>query len=112
MGGEYWAPVNAGDLNTQVDQAYEAMLDRAADTVPVNIQVTKILEHGSADSAIVDEARKGHDLVVMGSRGRGELRALLLGSVSHEVLHTSRVPVLIVHMPEEEPAQGAGQTIG
>jgi nucleotide-binding universal stress UspA family protein len=98
MGGEYWAPVNAGDLNTQVDQAYEAMLDRAADTVPVNIQVTKILEHGSADSAIVDEARKGHDLVVMGSRGRGELYSLLLGSVSRHVLQASPIPVLVVHL--------------
>jgi nucleotide-binding universal stress UspA family protein len=98
MGGEYWAPVNADDLNSEVDQAYQAMLDRAADTVPVNIQVAKILEHGSAGSAIVDEAGKGHDLVVMGSRGHGELYSLLLGSVSHHVLQASPIPVLVVHL--------------
>ena len=97
MAGEYWAPVNADDL-TQVDRAYEAMLDRAADTVPVDIQVTQILEHGSAGSAIVDEAGKGHDLVVMGSRGRGELYSLLLGSVSRHVLQASPIPVLVVHL--------------
>ena len=46
---------------------------------------------------VLDQVREGqHDLVVMGARGRSGIGALLLGSVSHNVLHHSPVPVLIV----------------
>ncbi|HEV8650268.1 MAG TPA: universal stress protein [Actinomycetes bacterium] len=34
-------------------------------------------------------------MIVMGSRGRTDLAALVLGSVAHKVLHLSDRPVLI-----------------
>jgi nucleotide-binding universal stress UspA family protein len=49
-------------------------------------RLTATLASGDAADAILAEAKKAKaDMIVMGSRGFGDLRGLLLGSVSHKV---------------------------
>lgn len=75
-----------------------AILRQARDRVPDDLPVTTILTEQPIRTQLIRRINEGHhDLVVMGSRGRGALRAALLGSASHYVLHHSSVPVLIVH---------------
>ena len=101
----------AGLLPTQedADREAEATLRAARTRIDDDIPVTTIVGQGSAAAAILKRAVDGtHDLIVMGSRGRGGAAAALLGSVSHDVLHHSRVPVLIVHADEGAAGFGAG----
>ncbi len=52
---------------------------------------------GYAARDIVDDAQE-HDVsvIVMGSRGRGDLAGLVLGSTAHKVIHLADRPVLVV----------------
>jgi nucleotide-binding universal stress UspA family protein len=97
LGGAYWAPVSLESLGADADVSHQRLLAAAAGGIPTDVPVTTLIRRGPAASAILEEAGTGgHDLIVMGSRGRGELRSLLLGSVSHQVLQASPIPVLIV----------------
>jgi nucleotide-binding universal stress UspA family protein len=95
----------AAGLGPALLREADRVVRAAADRVPDDISVTTILTEDPIRSAIMARIREGHhDLVVMGSRGRGTVRSAVLGSVSHHVLHHSPVPVLIVHAdPEPEP---------
>ena len=98
------APLNLPALRLQTEHACQRLLAAAVDTVPEDIPVQTIIRYGAPGAAIVEEARAGdHDLIIMGSRGRGELRSLLLGSVSHHVVQASPSPVLVVHAPAMRP---------
>ena len=93
----------------QVHEAQQADLSRqlrgAADSVPPDLPVTHRLLDGDPGREILRAAREGdHDLIVMGSRGRGRMTAALLGSVSRRVMHDAHVPVMVVHRPREGAA--------
>jgi nucleotide-binding universal stress UspA family protein len=103
MAGPY-----TGLLPTQEDADKEAAatLKEAAGTLDDDMTVTTIVGQGAAAAAIIKRAADGgHDLIVMGSRGRGGAAAALLGSVSHSVLNHSHVPVLIVHADDAATAR-------
>ena len=52
---------------------------------------------GYAAREIVSDAKEvDADVIVMGSRGRGDIAGLLLGSTAHKVIHLSDRPVLVV----------------
>jgi nucleotide-binding universal stress UspA family protein len=90
------APV--GDLTQNAEATAEAVLLRGRASVPADVSVTTVLTAQPVLPALLQQIEAGrHDLVVMGSRGRGAVRSALLGSVSHYVLHHSPIPVLIVH---------------
>jgi nucleotide-binding universal stress UspA family protein len=53
--------------------------------------------YGHAAREIVEDARAHNvGVIVMGSRGRGDLAGLLLGSTAHKVIHLADRPVLVV----------------
>ena len=97
----------AATLGPALLREADRVVRAAADRVPDDISVTTILTEDPIRSAIMARIREGHhDLVVMGSRGRGTVRSAVLGSVSHHVLHHSPVPVLIVHADPEPGPKG------
>jgi nucleotide-binding universal stress UspA family protein len=92
-------------LSEELEQESSEILASAIERVPDDIPVTKVLTHEPIRNALHEQVMSGHhDLLVMGSRGRGAIRASLLGSVSHYALNHSPIPVLIVHTEEDRAA--------
>ena len=57
---------------------------------------TKLLQ-GNPGSIILDFCEKEkYDIIIMGSRGMGKFKELVLGSVSSKILHHSSCPVMII----------------
>ena len=100
------APGGVRQLHDDQQTDLDKRLRAAADRVPDDLSLTTRLLDGDPARELLRAAREGdHDLIVMGSRGRGRVTAALLGSVSNRVMHDSPVPVMIVHSPrgDEDP---------
>lgn len=72
----------------------ESAQAQVGDTVPLE---TQLIEGPPASAILRVAAEDGCDMIVLGSRGRGQVAGLLLGSVSNTVAQRAQCPVLIVH---------------
>lgn len=85
------------ELRRALTEAGRQVLDRAASMLPSGCEVTKVNEVGNPGQIILDTAETIQaDLVAVGTRGRGQLTEIVLGSVSHRVLMHATRPTLVV----------------
>jgi nucleotide-binding universal stress UspA family protein len=69
---------------------------KVAEAAGVAVETLHVADKATADG-IVDAAKeKGADLIVMATHARRGIGQLLLGSETTEVLHLSKIPVLVV----------------
>jgi nucleotide-binding universal stress UspA family protein len=84
-----WDGPGKGEMDRQLRQAAELL------SAPGREVTTAVLQ-GRPASTLIEEARRLEvDLLVVGSRGRGRLESILLGSVSGETVERAPCSVLI-----------------
>ena len=77
-----------------VDAAIEKTTSVFKDT---RIQIYTLIKEGDVGDVIVETAASlGIDQIVMGARGLGRIKGMLLGSVSQKVIQLSKCPVTLV----------------
>jgi nucleotide-binding universal stress UspA family protein len=82
--------------------AWRSLTDTVAPwrTAFPDVAVQERLLQGPPDEVVAGET-SGAALAVVGSRGRGPVAGLLLGSTSQTLIHTSRCPVAVVRANSE-----------
>ncbi len=86
------------DLKEEADRIFKecrVYFDQA------HIPVETLVLYGSQGPTLAEAAdEQGADVIIMGTRGLGNLGSLVLGSVSNAVIHNTNLPVLLV--PEKK----------
>jgi nucleotide-binding universal stress UspA family protein len=93
-------PVNWSDVieaqRANVWATLEAVINEA------DVPVERVDLEGYPPDSLVEYAKKaGARLLVVGTRGRGDLASLILGSTSHRAIHLAKCDVLVVKAPEQ-----------
>jgi nucleotide-binding universal stress UspA family protein len=93
--GEAFAPT--ADAFIEAERHAEDVLRAALEGLPAGsgVPIEAVSVEGHPASMLVEQAGDAV-LLVVGSRGRGAAKGLLLGSVSQEIAHHARCPLTIV----------------
>jgi|ERR671923_2863952 nucleotide-binding universal stress UspA family protein len=86
------------DLLAKYRAESENILDKCKQIAEKSgVKIETVIAEGDAASNIVVYARNGgFDTIIMGSRGVGSFKEMVLGSVSNKVLHHAKCSVMIV----------------
>ncbi|WP_051581529.1 universal stress protein [Pseudonocardia acaciae] len=106
---EYWSvaygatmPVTSREIENSVRVRTQRILDDELAAIPSPPAVELIVTGGSASVALIDAAREA-DLLVVGHRGRGGVRSVVLGSVGLQCVLNAPCAVTVVRPPREQP---------
>jgi nucleotide-binding universal stress UspA family protein len=75
---------------------FQKALDEALDELPRSVRPQGSVLPGAATDVLSEAAETGIDLLVVGSRGYGPVRRVLLGGVSTALVRSAPCPILVV----------------
>lgn len=91
-----YVPLDPIDLEVEVKRMQDSIIDEVlAEVDAQGVEVRRRMLRGRAADTLIAESVNAAMLVV-GSRGRGGFRGLLLGSVSQQIAQHGSCPVVIV----------------
>ena len=94
-----------GEIMRELREDRRSRLDRAVEHLPATVAAEgEVLDGRPAE--MLAEASGDLDLLVIGSRGYGALRATLVGSVAHELATRARCPLMLVPRGIQNPLEG------
>lgn len=82
-------------VHSELQAAAEKELDEALAGVPSDVRIDRVVAVGNP-AELLNKTAEGAALLVVGSRGRGGFKGLLLGSTSRAVVGRAPCPVLVV----------------
>jgi nucleotide-binding universal stress UspA family protein len=102
-----WLPsqIDHEQVLADIKAGLDVIVDRYEAAEP-DVKIRRVVLDGTG-AELLTEFSQAADLIVVGSRGRGGFRGLLLGSTSQAVLHHSKCPVLVVTKRCDEAGGGA-----
>ena len=83
------------ELDRTMREESRRELDEAVASLPAEVEPSGVMLNVPVAHALA-EAANDLDLLVMGSRGYGPQRAVMLGGVAHALSHTSPCPVIVL----------------
>ena len=85
-------------LGSPPETRLRGSVESAVELVPAGVECSSEIQTGGPLAVLLHAARD-LDLLVLGSRGYGPVRRVLLGSVSRQLVRAAACPVLVVPRP-------------
>jgi nucleotide-binding universal stress UspA family protein len=94
------------ELKQAIEELMRERLTVAVESVPDDVRVESALVSGEPASALAELAAGDGGLLLVGSRGYGPVRRVLLGSVSATLVRSAPCPLIVCPRPLEHDRRG------